>query len=421
MKKSTLFILFAIILAFLTIEFFSFVTLKILSPSWAVAQANFESSEKGVAHLNEIADAKQKVPEHAKDERLHPYMGFSMQPEPGKDEFGFYNHESLLQKRSSDQYIVAIMGGSVSYHLWYYSRDIFIAALKQNPAFKDKKIVFLNLALQGGKQPQQLMILNYLLTLGAEFDAILNLDGFNEVALSGHGYMNWKLFPGFPRDWPLRINQYQSPELLKALGKYALIKDLRQSADQRFEKSFFRASFTAKLLYGLYRHLLVGAAYRTYVGIQSVNMEQPDSASRGLIRDYENYGLLYQDVAGIWQESSRLMKAVCDVHKIKYLHFLQPNQYVPESKNFTQEERDSFYKGDHVYKYGVENGYPYLIQAGIQLAAEGVDFHNLSFMWRGYDSTVYNDDCCHFNQEGNNMLAQVLAKVFLGELSYHPA
>ncbi|MGV2341075.1 MAG UNVERIFIED_CONTAM: hypothetical protein LVR18_46165 [Planctomycetaceae bacterium] len=42
----------------------------------------------------------------------------------------------------------------------------------------------MRLALPGYKQPQQLMALNYVLSLGGEFDAVLNIDGFNDGALS---------------------------------------------------------------------------------------------------------------------------------------------------------------------------------------------------------------------------------------------
>ena len=35
--------------------------------------------------------------------------------------------------------------------------------------------------MPGYKQPQQLMAYNYLLSLGAEFDAVINIDGYNVI------------------------------------------------------------------------------------------------------------------------------------------------------------------------------------------------------------------------------------------------
>jgi hypothetical protein len=43
--------------------------------------------------------------------------------------------------------------------------------------------VVLSLAAPDYKQPQALMALKYLLVLGAHFDAIVNFDGVNEIAL----------------------------------------------------------------------------------------------------------------------------------------------------------------------------------------------------------------------------------------------
>ena len=57
--------------------------------------------------------------------------------------------------------------------------------LSQLPRFSGKSFRFVRLAIDGNKQPQQLMTLNYLLTLGAEFDIVINLDGVNEASLPG--------------------------------------------------------------------------------------------------------------------------------------------------------------------------------------------------------------------------------------------
>lgn len=48
----------------------------------------------------------------------------------------------------------------------------------------------LNLGQGGWKQPQQLLALNYFLSLGQRFDVIVNLDGFNEIALGYHNHLS---------------------------------------------------------------------------------------------------------------------------------------------------------------------------------------------------------------------------------------
>ena len=61
------------------------------------------------------------------------------------------------------------------------SRDVFIQELKSHPRFANQEIVLLNTAVGGYKQPQPLMVVSYLLALGAHFDAVINIDGFNDV------------------------------------------------------------------------------------------------------------------------------------------------------------------------------------------------------------------------------------------------
>lgn len=75
--------------------------------------------------------------------------------------------------------IVGLFGGSFS-KLCYFSLK---SVLDRHSATLGKNFIVINFATDGYKQPQQLMILNYLLALGAEFDVVINLDGFNEVSL----------------------------------------------------------------------------------------------------------------------------------------------------------------------------------------------------------------------------------------------
>src|SRR6185436_13391576 len=50
--------------------------------------------------------------------------------------------------------------------------------------FSGKEIVPLCFSHEGYKQPQQLLVLAYFLSIGQPLDLVVNIDGFNEVALS---------------------------------------------------------------------------------------------------------------------------------------------------------------------------------------------------------------------------------------------
>src|SRR5438105_4905013 len=117
---------------------------------------------------------------------LHPYIGFTLDPASAPfpvDEFGFPNDLSPLSKAGPGALRVGVTGGSVAMFLVVNYGHILrdeIAVRFGRPA---QTIELVNLAQGGYKQPQQLMTLNFLLMLGAKFDYLINLDGFNELAL----------------------------------------------------------------------------------------------------------------------------------------------------------------------------------------------------------------------------------------------
>ena len=56
----------------------------------------------------------------------------------------------------------------------------------------------------------------------------------------------------------------------------------------------------------------------------------------------------------------------------------------------------------------IEKGYPL---AG--LAQQGVNFHDLSMVFSKSTDTFYYDNCCHFNQPGNEVMAAAIAQALL--------
>jgi hypothetical protein len=126
-------------------------------------------------------------------ERFHPFFGFIQKPSadfrPGfkVNNYGFISpYDYPLKKTKNNQFFIGVFGGSVAsdYAIFQVQNQILPKYLKQLPGLKDKEFVILSFATGGYKQPQQLLILNYFLALGQELDMVVNIDGFNEVALS---------------------------------------------------------------------------------------------------------------------------------------------------------------------------------------------------------------------------------------------
>jgi hypothetical protein len=95
---------------------------------------------------------------------------------------------------------------------------------------------------------------------------------------------------------------------------------------------------------------------------------------------------------------------------IEYYDFLQPNQYLPGSKPMSELERSLTVEPTYPAKTAVETGYPMLITAGRELAAQGVRFHDLTGIFAQITQPTYRDNCCHLNPTGNELLAVAMAK-----------
>lgn len=97
---------------------------------------------------------------------------------------------------------------------------------------------------------------------------------------------------------------------------------------------------------------------------------------------------------------------------IAYFHFLQPNQYVPGSKPISAEEAQKAISGEEDYKFrtAVELGYPLLAAAGERLAADGLEFIDLRFMFRDHPEPLYVDTCCHLGLDGNDLLGEEIGR-----------
>src|SRR5690606_21695101 len=85
------------------------------------------------------------------------------------------------------------------------------------------------LALGGYKQPQQVMAVNWLLSLGARVDVVVNVDGFNEVALPLAESGSVGTHPFYPRMWSARTLGIATPDVLRQAGRIDLLGDWRRA------------------------------------------------------------------------------------------------------------------------------------------------------------------------------------------------
>src|SRR5262249_19753720 len=99
--------------------------------------------------------------------------------------------------------------------------------MRRIPELADKRLEFRHLALGGWKQPQQLFAVQYLLALGGELDVLIDLDGYNEVALYPTELAATEQPEAFPRAWAELVGNDFSPRRRAALGALAAAGERR--------------------------------------------------------------------------------------------------------------------------------------------------------------------------------------------------
>ncbi len=418
--RRLLLVLSTLLSAVATLELFSAVVLRVSEGAWifhddlAAARSHSAGGERGDALA---AGTRQRAP--IREGRvLHPYLGYVMDPrlaergveraglDPLSVELGFpRNREPVIQPPAPGRALIGIFGGSVADILSVSGAEALRAALATAPAFAGREIVLLSLAAPGYKQPQALMTLNYLLVLGAHFDAVINLDGANDLALPETELAPFGVAPFYPRGWYTRAADL-SPELRLAVGRVALLEELRRSAAELFSRVPLRLSLTSGLVWtALDRELAARVAAAEAALLARPSGLDPQAQGPRLPEDDAQ-----ARIVSVWQQSSLQMARLCKSLGIPYFHFLQPNQYVPDSKPMGEAERRIAIREDSPLRLPIERGYARLREAGSALAATGVAFTDLSDVFRDVEEPLYLDDCCHLDARGNQLLGAAVGR-----------
>lgn len=356
--------------------------------------------------------------------RLHPYFGYTdFKPdEPTINNYQFGSSRDYPAIKENDrQYIIGIFGGSAALAIANTEAQyqIITNTLQQLPQFSDKEIIILNFSQGGYKQPQQLLVFNYFLSLGQSFDMVINIDGFNEVALSSLNYpenVHLSLPNGSLMKALVNLGNHQfSAKDLEMLIKIREYNATLGKIQNRQNACGLALCYISQLLhYQILRldyqnflkqqqnqtsETLVLAPTSTPFSLFYLNPPDPDTTAENL----------YSKIAQTWVKSSLLMHQTLHSQNALYFHFLQPNQYYPTQRQFTPQEQKQAINPEQVYAQGVRQGYPELIRAIAQLQQNQVNIFNGTTVFDSESQPVYSDDCCHYNLLGNQIFSQYIA------------
>ncbi len=333
---------------------------------------------------------------------LHPYLGF----------IGDSQEQIIpITKKSSDKIIIGILGGSFAQQLSTNSQSKLISSLQASPNFQNKKIELITLANPAWKQPQQSQALNYYLNLGYEFDYIINLDGFNEVSISYNQNFPNNIRLDYPAHWVYYSHSNNLPQTMHITQKISdytqNITNLTETANRfPFKNSILTLSFISFV-----NNFNTNKINQLNNQLLSLSSRENSTSTT----HYTSEDDFFREASDLWAQSSFIMNKVSLGNNIKYFHFLQPNQYVPNSKPLSDEEKTLAYSTDTSvgYLHSVTKGYPLLIEKGKELVKQNLNFVDLTNIFFDSNQTYYTDPCCHLNQAGYERVAEKIAQTII--------
>lgn len=353
-------------------------------------------------------------------EVLHPYLGYVLDPQRNENTsyLGFpQKDDDPFAEDDGTSITVAIFGGSFAEGASAFGEAVMRSTLLE----KGIRARILTVAMGGYKQPQQLIALAYLLSHGARIDVVVNIDGFNEVALPQSENIPKGVNPFYPRAWYWRTIRVNDQVTLRRMGRVAALQDDRRRWATLF-RDLPKYSVIRNIVWEAYDSVLEKRIAEVSERIRS---SEPLADGRFLTTGPKLTGAeqtpLYQRIADHWEACSVMMKAICDANGITYIHMLQPNQYFESERTLTDEERRIAFGEDHVYRPGVVQGYPILRARIDDLKDRGVDFHDLTSIYDDIPESIYIDECCHPNQLGYDIVAEYVARAISDALIARPA
>ncbi len=338
-------------------------------------------------------------------------------PRLATNNFGFVSPYNFPIVRSGNEFIIGIFGGSVGVWFCQVGVERLLAGLRQHQFFKSQTLVPLCMAHEGYKQPQQLLVLAYFLSIGQQFDLVINIDGLNEVALSSiNNEQNLDIsMPSASHLVPL-INLIDKGTLtssrLQSMASIARYKDRLDGVTATLERT---PSAAVAAVLSRYRTWLVNR-YNQELRVFSTlpTTPAPDSLVGAIVPTEQRSGaMLFADIARSWARASMVMRSMLAAQGIAYVHVLQPNQYFT-SRRFSPEEAAVALNSASVFKSGVEQGYPALLaEAAAQSLEARTGFFDGTPIFDAETAPVYVDNCCHYTRVGYQRLADFIARAVM--------
>ena len=344
-----------------------------------IRRTNYENYYRGDEKLNLLTWSFKYSP--------HPYFGYES-PE-------IRAFERQREHRSERDYIIGVLGGSVAEMFANYARahlEDFEPLRAVLPEVGDKRFVIANLALGGGHQPQQFFIGSF---FSDDVDLFITIDGFNEMMIMSS-------LPRYPLEFPsvLRTPYERTSDgwIYRRLGSWLI------SAYEKMDSIPLRLPILSRS--NLYFSLWYVSAPRIYALFQYLQGKYHTALSGNAdAAGSQSTDQLLERKVAMWRRYAALQnRSMSGTTGKRAFVFLQPNQYLKDSKNFSEVEKTTAVDPSHFdYLDKFIRRFKKELDA---LQKSGVSAYDLTEIFQHTDETVYIDRCCHLNSRGNEIMSK---------------
>lgn len=367
--------------------------------------------------------------------RIHPYFGFQLRPHsgggadsPAHNNHGFRSPWDYPRPRSDGEVLIGIFGGSVASYLAQYEARHGVIAREvagADDGVDPDDVVVLNFAQGGFKQPQQVQVLSYFLSVGQELDAVVNVDGFNEVVL---GALNQRAGVGVDQPSVEHVLGLQAVTPVGTSPRREAVVEARRSY-ARFAEIYNRAwsgeAPETRAAVGFLWHFLRYKYYNArFTKLRKQFLDRDEAASANASWLYlQSTGsaptggeVQWSPVLDVWEAGASTFARLTTGAGIASVHLIQPNQYFVTDRRFTEEERLVALSAASPYRELVPEGYRRLAEHADVLRSRGIAVHPLFELFDDLEASAYSDDCCHYTAAGNERLARAVAELLVAEM-----
>ena len=253
----------------------------------------------------------------------HPYFGYESPTTRAS--------EAILSEVKDDDFVIGILGGSVAGSFAEYAirnPTHFESLRRAIPIFGERNLRIVNLANGGFKQPQQFFVAAYFMD---KLDLVINLDGLND-ATPAH------LLPVYPLEFPVM------PQFLGRTNHGGVYITIGRTARWLY-KNFTHApsavpGLSRSSLYFMCWYPLHNLLYRVVRGSESAYFTNEFEVHQSETLRKTSPKEFIQKRIAIWEKYTILEDDLVRRRRGKSVFFfLQPNQYLKNSKPFSEQEK----------------------------------------------------------------------------------